>query len=212
MAKKFLLSLIIIVLFSIFLVMGYYIYLLTNENKNLNNKLIALSNSSNSIQKDTNNSNPGTNNENTLTNNQINSENIIVDSSSLPSYNGYCIKSGYINNMDNDKILIKTLFELEDFIVKYNKYLYDGSGNQTSGILDGLLKKYNNNYFSNQSLAIKYVSLTTGDATVDFIDAIKNSNDIVINFRINTPQGISTDDMSGYLIVVEVGKDITEIL
>ena len=239
MNKKMILSLIFIVLFAIIFLIGYYIYLTTNENENENLKnqtnTLSNSNSANTIPEDTNNSTLNQTYENTLNNNEINfenstfenttnensvfentinenstSENTIVDLPTTSSYNGYCLRSGYLNSQNSDKFIIKNPSELQDFCNKYNKYTYDSYGNKKSGTLDNLLSKYNDHYFNNQSLAIKYIELSSGGDTVNFIKATKINKSVLIDYEVDTSRGF-TEDMSGYLVIVEVDKDITEI-
>ena len=123
---------------------------------------------------------------------------------------GYVIKSGSISVMENNKFLIKTHKELEQFCENYNRYTYDGQGNRKSGTLDILLKKYDKFSFEEQSLAIVYIGTSSGSASVKFVDATIFENSVNIQTKINYPE-IGTMDMSGYMVIVEVPKNITSI-
>lgn len=127
---------------------------------------------------------------------------------------GYTFYSGFISNMtsSDNKIIITNYESLKDYCHKYNNYTYDEQGNILYGNLDKLLTQYDNNYFQENSLAIQYIEKTSGSDKVQFIDAsIINENKIKVNYKIIEPE-IGTCDMSGVLIIVEINKDIIDIM
>ncbi len=127
---------------------------------------------------------------------------------------GYAFRSGFISNMTSldSKIIVTNYESLEDYCNKYNNYVYDGHGNILYGNLDELLKQYANDFFQEKSLAIQYVETTSGSDEVQFISAsIINENAVKVNYKI-IRQEIGTCDMSGYLIIVEVAKDVINII
>ncbi len=127
---------------------------------------------------------------------------------------GYTFYSGFISNMTSldDKIIITNYESLEDYCHKYNNYTYDEQGNILYGRLDKLLTQYDNNFFQENSLAIQYVEKTSGSDEVQFINAsIIDEDKIKVNYRIIKPE-IGTCDMSGVLIIVEINKDIIDII
>ena len=126
------------------------------------------------------------------------------------SFKGYTIDVGYIKK-EPQKVVINSFDELKDYCDKYNKYVYDGKGNIVYGMLDDLLKNYNENFFNNSSLALEYIELSSGNSSVEFDFAKKIGNNVQILYNINSSK-FETADMSGYLIIVEVTKDITGIL
>lgn len=129
------------------------------------------------------------------------------------TYYGYIIGSGYISNMseDDEKIIITNRQELEEYCNKYNSYSYFQNGDKGTGRLDLLIEKYGDSFFEEKSLAIMYVGLTSGSDSVEFESATKINSNIAIKYHIDRPE-IGTCDMSGKLIIVEVDKEITDIL
>ena len=140
----------------------------------------------------------------------INSNNHEENISKTNTFQGFAIKCGYLDLENYYENIIKNKSELESFCNKHNGYTYDGEGNILDGTLNELLKKYDDSFFKNNNLAIKYIVLTSGGDSVDFIKASRtSSNKVKIEYNVNMV-GI-TDDMSGYFLVVEVDKDITGI-
>lgn len=67
-------------------------------------------------------------------------------------------------------------------------------------------------FFQENSLAIQYVEKTSGSDEVQFINAsIIDEDKIKVNYKIIQPE-IGTCDMSGVLIIVEINKDIIDIM
>lgn len=127
------------------------------------------------------------------------------------SYEGYTTKIGYM--MINSKEIISSYIKLQEYCNTFNTYIYDGQGNIINGKLDFLLKQYNEQFFEKKSLALVYVPLSSGSNKVEFIGAYKIKNNVKIKYDITYPEnGIGTADMNGYLIIVEIDKDINNIL
>lgn len=127
------------------------------------------------------------------------------------SYEGYVSKVGYMRI--NSKQIIPSHLKLQEYCDSFNTYIYDGQGNKISGKLDFLLKQYNEEFFEKQSLALVYVPLSSGSNKVEFIGAYKVQNNVKIKYNIISPKsGIGTADMNGYLVIVEIDKDINNIL
>ena len=122
----------------------------------------------------------------------------------------YTIHSGYLHITNSDKeIIIKKRSELERYCKDYNNYTYDGQGNAVSGTLDDLLYRYDNQYFKENSLALKYVETTSGGDLIDFENAIiTKSNKLKLDYEIEAVG--MTEDMSGYILVVEINKNVQE--
>jgi len=190
---------IVIIIFTIFLVLQF------NKKENTDDVF--------NILNVTNNSNNIDNHISILYKNDTLNENIIdnKNNESLVSYYGYTFLSRNIDNIESKKNVIKKYSELQEFCDKYNKYGYDGYGNRGAGTLDPLLTRYDESFFDNKSLAIEYVELRSGSDTVEFESAIKEGSSVRINYTINRPS-IRTMDMSGNLVIVEVDKEITDIV
>ena len=72
------------------------------------------------------------------------------------------------------------------------------------------LSKYDEEFFKTKSLALAYIELSSGSDNVILKEPYIKDNTIKINYDIDSPK-IGTCDMSGYVIVVEIDKNITEI-
>lgn len=130
-------------------------------------------------------------------------------------YEGGAIRSGYLSQMRTRSQLITSYKDFEEYCQKYNDYAYDGQGNviKSTGKLNSLVEKYDKKYFEEKSLALVYVELSSGSDSVEFIAATKDGNSATIMYKIKYPEGgIGTCDMSGYIVYVEVDKDITNII
>lgn len=130
-------------------------------------------------------------------------------------FEGGAIRSGYLSQMRNRSQLITSYKDFEEYCEKYNDYAYDGQGNviKSTGKLNSLVEKYDKKYFEEKSLALVYVELSSGSDAVEFLGATKDGNCATIMYRILYPEGgFGTCDMSGYIVYVEVDKDITNII
>lgn len=130
-------------------------------------------------------------------------------------FEGGAIRSGYLSEMRDRSQLITSYKDFETYCKKYNEYAYDGQGNviKSTGKLNSLVEKYDKKFFEEKSLALVYVELSSGSDAVEFIGATKDGNSVTVLYRILYPAGgIGTCDMSGYIVYVEVDKDITNII
>ncbi len=139
-------------------------------------------------------------------------EKVLTNLSKSNKYRSDIIYSQYINMTDIDKAKIINNYEdLVKYVEKYNNYKYDSYGNKTEGTLDILLKNYSSLYFDNKSLALIYVPLTSGSNSVSIENIIEENNILEVSYKINAPS-IGTMDMSGYILLVEIGKNITQVI
>ena len=132
-----------------------------------------------------------------------------VESKKCDKY--YIINSGYLRNAD-EKVatIISTQSSLDEFIQKYDNKSWDLEGNEIDGKVSRELKKYDEEYFKNKSLALYYVALTSGSNTVVVSEPEIKEDTIIVKYKINTPE-MGTCEMSGGLIVLEVDKSINKI-
>lgn len=138
-----------------------------------------------------------------------------IENPIVSDYPGGTIRSGYLSEMRNRSQLITSYKDFEKYCEKYNDYAYDGQGNvvKSTGKLNALVEKYDKKYFEEKSLALVYVELSSGSDSVEFVAATKDGNSATIMYKIRYPEGgIGTCDMSGYIVYVEVDKDITNII
>ena len=124
--------------------------------------------------------------------------NEVSNENSSYKYNGYAIKSGYMGDMSEEdkKVIISNYQELQEYCNKY-------------GSTD-CFEKYQETFFQDKSLAIVYVETTSGGDILEFEKATRVGNAVKIDYNVEMI-GI-TCDMSGYLVIAEVDKDITNII
>lgn len=119
------------------------------------------------------------------------------------SIKGDVYEVGYLYDMgmtkEDSRIVISTPEQLEEYLAKYKV-----------GRRQEIMDIYNTTYFKNNSLAIKYAGVNSGSKKVIYKGSIIRGNTIEIKHKIKSPNTV-TDDMSGYLIIVEVSKNITEV-
>lgn len=132
------------------------------------------------------------------------------------SFEGYAFYCNYLSKMEDtkkdQKKIITNHKELETYVDKYNDYIYDGHGNKKEGKMDRLLEKYDDKYFKDHNLALLYVKLSSGSYSIKFVSAKRDNNAVEVAYEVVRPKSqFVTDDMSGYIIAVEVDKDINDI-
>jgi hypothetical protein len=125
---------------------------------------------------------------------------------------GYSYYVGYLSNVKEEGIdkIISDYDSFKQYFVTYTNYMYDGSGNIVSSTCDNILLKYNEEFFTDKSLAVKYISLGSGSITISSVYGIIDGEKISFEYEKNSPD-IGTMDMSGYFLIVEVSKNIKEI-
>lgn len=119
-------------------------------------------------------------------------------------YKGYSIEVDYCGeeNMINSDELFFDSFD------EYDKYMFEMRVCGTESIHD----KYDKKYFEDKSLAIVYVVTGSGGTRVVYKDYEILDNKIKINYEKKNSGGISTDDMHGFYVVVEVPKNIVGLV
>ncbi len=109
-----------------------------------------------------------------------------------------------------DKIIIANADELKEF---YNKIETDDYNTDGINRVIELFKNYDEEYFKNKSLAIMSVMLYNSGENIELNSAIKDGNSVKIEYEINSlTEGVALMVVSKGFIVVEVDKDITNIL
>lgn len=109
-----------------------------------------------------------------------------------------------------DTIIISTHAELEEYCEK----LDTDTNVMTDRICRAieLFNKYDENYFKNNSLAIACMQLNMENNDLQFNQATKNGDTVTIEYAIsNNPKTSAIDDSCGF-IVVEIDKQITNII
>lgn len=124
---------------------------------------------------------------------------------------GYSVRVGYLDNVSNVKDLLTDYASFKSFFYKYNNKVYDGTGNIVSTTADEILNKYDEEFFKEKSLAVKYISVNSGSITIEKVYGEIEGEKIKISYKENRPE-VGTMDMSGYFLIVEVSKDIKEVI
>lgn len=123
---------------------------------------------------------------------------------------GYSVKVGYLNNVGSISTLLEDYASFKSFFYKYNNKVYDGTGNVVKTTADEVLNKYDEEFFEEKSLAVKYISVNSGSITINKVYGTIDGEKIKITYEENRPE-VGTMDMSGYFLIVEVSKKITGI-
>lgn len=145
--------------------------------------------------------------------------NKVIDNSTTQKENQITEYNSYVLNWDSygswkediDKVIISNMDELQKFCYKLE------NEDESYAIVDRiyrsteLFKDYDEKYFKNKSLAILGVDLGNGSLYIDSIKAIKENSNVKIDYKISRSNEIGTTDMRKQFIVVEIGKDITDI-
>lgn len=126
---------------------------------------------------------------------------------------GNVYRVGCFNDIsaNDSKKVLSNYNDFKSYFNKYTNYTYNGQGKKTSGSSDPILNKYNESFFKNKSLAVVYVSVSSGSAIVEYEGSEIQGNAVLIKYEAKYP-GVGTDDMSGYFVIVEVDKNITSII
>lgn len=141
-------------------------------------------------------------------NNKEKEENEIIE------YNGYVLEWQNYGRWyeDIDKVIIPNTDELQKFCDKLE------NEDESFVVVDRicrsieLFKKYDDEYFKTKSLAIVGIELVNGTQSINFKNAIKEGDNVKINYEIDTSNEIGTDDIRKGFIVVEINKDINDII
>lgn len=132
------------------------------------------------------------------------------DNNEIINFNAYIINWDYIYEMGDEdrKIIISDYTELKEFCGIQN----ENNDIEEERIRGELLSKYNEEFFENKSLALVYVSLNASSCQVELKNAVKDGENVKIEYVINTVGDVGLTVMGADLIVVEIDKDITNIL
>jgi len=97
-------------------------------------------------------------------------------------------------------------YKLKELYERYNVYgdLVDWS--------ESCFSNYDEKFFESKSLAIVYVTLSSSNRSVDLKKATKEGNSVKIEYDIKSIGDVGAAVMMADLIVVEVDKDVTNII
>lgn len=125
---------------------------------------------------------------------------------------GSSYRVGYLSDVDN-KNIDKVISEYDEFLEYFNIYTnhrYDGDGNIVSSSTDEILNKYDEEFFKDNSLAVKYLVMSSGSDTIEEVYGVVNGEKITIRYLVNYPE-VGTDDMNGFFVILEVPKSVKEL-
>ena len=136
-----------------------------------------------------------------------------TDKNDIKEYNIYVLNwDSYGSWNENiDKVIISNTDELQRFCIKLENedesfVIVDRINRSTD-----LFKKYDEEYFKNNSLAILGVDLGNGSEYIDLKKATKENNNVKIDYEIAFSNEIGITVMRKCFIVVEIDKNITGI-
>ena len=104
---------------------------------------------------------------------------------------------GYLSDLEDSSVILDNYNDFRDYFKNNSKY-------------DDILNEYKEDFFENKSLAVKYITLSSGSITITDVYGKVDGNKVIISYEENVPE-IGTADMSGYFVIVEVPKNITTV-
>lgn len=110
--------------------------------------------------------------------------------------------SDYISDFDN--IILSNMDEYHDFMSDSEEW-----GKEYK--LELSSDKYDEAYFEDKSIGLIYVNIGSSMNEWIGVKISNNDNTLIVEPNIKWATGIVTDDITGKLILVEVGKNITKI-
>lgn len=119
-------------------------------------------------------------------------------------------KTGYIKDAP-EAIIIKSYDEFKNYLSLYKNETYDGEGNVIKSTSDEILKKYKEDTFNDKNLAIYYIETSSSGAKLNKINPIVVGNTLNLIHVVEYSQEF-TNDMSGYMVLVEIDKNITTLV
>ena len=136
-----------------------------------------------------------------------------TDKNDIKEYNSYILNWDSYGSWDEniDKVIISNTDELQRFCIKLENedesfVMVDRINRSTD-----LFKKYDEEYFKNNSLAILGVDLGNGSEYIDLKKATKENNNVRIDYEIAFSSEVGITVMRKCFIVVEIDKNITGI-
>lgn len=122
-----------------------------------------------------------------------------------------------VRRIDTDYIIIKNGYSSYEskIISNYQEYQefvnYIDKENEAYGkVYNFNSNKYNENYFNNNSLAIINIVTGNGSNKLKNIDISIAGDTLVCKANIEYGDGITTDDINGKLILVEIDKSVID--
>lgn len=130
-------------------------------------------------------------------------------SGEVPAYSYHV---GYLADRNgNINTIITTYESFKTYFNKYTNYTYNGEGAVSKSSTDEIIKKYNEDYFKDKSLAVMYIEENSGSISIEEVKAIVTEETVKISYKENKPE-VGTMDMNGFFIIAEVPKTVTSIM
>lgn len=121
---------------------------------------------------------------------------------SISNKNYKIIDSGYISDFYN--MIISSIND-------YNEFMNDSNEGNKKYKQKISSNKYNEKYFEDKSLALVFIYTGNSSNTFNGVDISTDDNILIVRPNIDYGNGI-TDDVTGKLILVEIDKNITQIV
>ena len=138
----------------------------------------------------------------------------IREEEKITEYNSYILKWESYGTWteDIDEVIISNTDELQKFCIKLENE--DESYVMADRLYRSadLFKEYDNEYFKNKSLAILGVDLGNGNQYINLKKATKEDTNVKIDYEIVFSNDVGITVMRKCFIVVEIDKDITNII
>ena len=144
------------------------------------------------------------------TNNIIKSNNKEQQETKIVEYNGYVIPWQNYSKWEYDKnTIISNYNELKNYCDKMEEN--DFNTYRAYHSIE-VFSKYDDEYFKTKSLAIICVELSDGTKNIEFKKATKDGKNVKVEYEISQSEGYGIQVISYGFIVVEIDKDITNVL
>ena len=119
------------------------------------------------------------------------------------------IQVGYIENVKTP-VLLTNHNDFITYLETYKNEFYYGDGEVVSTSTDAIKNQYDSIFFDDKNIAIYYVETNSGGVKLNGIKTLINNNTLEVIYEKVIPE-VSTMDMNGYMIVVEVDKTVTKV-
>ena len=131
----------------------------------------------------------------------------IFDKKETKNYKTFQV--GYIENVKTP-VLLTNHNDFITYLETYKNEFYYGDGEVVSTSTDAIKNQYDSIFFDDKNIAIYYVETNSGGVKLNGIKTLINNNTLEVQYEKVIPE-VSTMDMNGYMIVVEVDKTVTKV-
>lgn len=115
---------------------------------------------------------------------------------------------GYLDNI-NAPVVVTTYEDFINYLDSFKTTYYDSNGQPENSSTDAIRAQYNQVYFDDNNLAIYYAPTNSGSIRIKNVQTKINGSTVEIKYDYIKPE-VGTMDMNGFIITVEVNKNITK--